>query len=204
MTRSPRAVATNRAGAAILALVALASCSAQPREDEAESSHAGVQARSLAILTALRDRDPQALARFVHPDKGVRFSPYAFVDVATDRVLRADRLAEAWSDPSTLLWGVADGSGDPLEMSAAAYFERFVYDADFLHAERIAIDERIGRGNTLDNAREVYPAATLVEYHFSGFDPRHDGLDWRSLRLVLEEADGQWFLVGVIHDQWTI
>jgi (p)ppGpp synthase/HD superfamily hydrolase len=44
----------------------------------------------------------------------------------------------------------------------------------------------------------------MVEYHFSGFDPKYEGMDWRSLRLVFEEKDNIWHLVGIIHDQWTI
>jgi hypothetical protein len=29
-------------------------------------------------------------------------------------------------------------------------------------------------------------------------------MDWVSLRLVFLQEDGTWFLVGVVHDQWTI
>jgi hypothetical protein len=29
-------------------------------------------------------------------------------------------------------------------------------------------------------------------------------MDWRSLRLVFEEQGGSWYLVGIVHDQWTI
>jgi hypothetical protein len=29
-------------------------------------------------------------------------------------------------------------------------------------------------------------------------------MDWQSLRLVFEETAGNWYLVGIVHDQWTI
>jgi len=29
-------------------------------------------------------------------------------------------------------------------------------------------------------------------------------MDWRSLKLVFKEKDGNWYLVGVVHDEWTI
>jgi hypothetical protein len=29
-------------------------------------------------------------------------------------------------------------------------------------------------------------------------------MDWRSLRLFLEQKDGTWYLVGIVHGQWTI
>jgi hypothetical protein len=38
----------------------------------------------------------------------------------------------------------------------------------------------------------------------SGFDPEYEGMDWRSLRLVFEKKNDIWYLVGIIHDQWTI
>jgi UDP-N-acetyl-2-amino-2-deoxyglucuronate dehydrogenase len=31
-----------------------------------------------------------------------------------------------------------------------------------------------------------------------------EGMDWRSLRLVFEKKNDIWYLVGIIHDQWTI
>jgi hypothetical protein len=43
-----------------------------------------------------------------------------------------------------------------------------------------------------------------VEYHFSGFVEDYGGMDWVSLRLVFIEEEGSWFLVGIVHDQWTI
>ena len=46
--------------------------------------------------------------------------------------------------------------------------------------------------------------AMVVEYHFPGFDPQYGGLDWASLRLVFQEFEGRWVLVGIIHDEWTI
>ena len=44
-----------------------------------------------------------------------------------------------------------------------------------------------------------------MEYHVPGTNPDYGGMDWRSLRLVMEEGDdGKWDLRAVIHDEWTI
>ena len=43
-----------------------------------------------------------------------------------------------------------------------------------------------------------------MEYHFPGIDPKFEGMDWRSLRLVFEQKNCTWYLVGIIHAQWTI
>jgi hypothetical protein len=84
------------------------------------------------------------------------------------------------------------------------YFDEFIYDQDFLAAEEVKANEVIGTGNTINNIAEVYPSAQFVEYHFPGFDPEMAGMDWVSLRLVFEWKDEQWWLVGIIHDEWTI
>ena len=42
-----------------------------------------------------------------------------------------------------------------------------------------------------------------MEYHFKGMDAQQGGMDWRSLRLVLEAHNGAWYLVGIVHDEWT-
>lgn len=43
-----------------------------------------------------------------------------------------------------------------------------------------------------------------VEYHFPGFEKKYEGKDWKSLRLVFEKKNDRWYLVGIVHDQWTI
>jgi hypothetical protein len=90
-----------------------------------------------------------------------------------------------------------------IDLTFADYFADFVYDVDFASAPQIAVNQRLGPGNTIDNSAEVYPGDMIVEYHFPGFDPQYDGMDWRSLRLVFKYCQGNYDLVGIIHDEWT-
>jgi len=55
-----------------------------------------------------------------------------------------------------------------------------------------------------DNRFEVYPGTIIVEYHFPGEDRELQGLDWKSLSLAFERYENEWYLVGIIHGQWTI
>jgi hypothetical protein len=116
----------------------------------------------------------------------------AVVDVASDDELNvragpgAAQIRGLLADPTVYHWGVYDGSGAPIDLPFAAYYERFVYDADFARPDVVGLDETIGQGNTLNNIAEVYPGAVTVEYHLAGFDPQYAGLDWRSMRLVFE------------------
>lgn len=174
-----------------------------------DASDALAMATAQAVL-ALRDHDMVELASLVHPVKGVTFSPYTFVRTLqgapgeADLVFARSQVAGLWSDPTLRLWGAYDGSGEPIELTFQAYYTEFVYDVDFAQPEEIGFDEFIGQGNTINNIREACPLGVPVEYYFSGFDPQYGGMDWRSLRLVWEQVDGTWYLVGIVHDEWTI
>lgn len=163
-----------------------------------------VRARAQAVVLALRDKDMESLVSFVHPEKGVRFSPYTYVNKDTDVVFDIDHLRNSFTDSTKYIWGVYDGTGKPIRLSFVEYYEQFIYDQDFVNADKVGYNEIIGNGNTINNIFEAYPDAEVVEYYFSGSDPKYSGMDWSSLRLVFEEDNGVWYLVGIIHDQWTI
>ena len=154
-----------------------------------------------AVL-AMKDQNMQALSKLVNPADGVRFSPYGFVR-EEDLAFSAAELAGVMNNTNQLTWGSFDGSGEPILMTFAEYYARFIYDVDFAAAPQVSVNERLGQGNTIDNTAEFYPGAIIVEYYFPGFDEQYAGMDWRSLRLVFQDYKGRWVLVGVIHDEWT-
>jgi hypothetical protein len=155
------------------------------------------------VVQALQGRDMATLATFADPGLGLRFSPYAYVQ-SSDLVFLPDQLPGLLADPTVYTWGIYDGSGESIDLTFAEYYERFVYDQDYAHAEQVGYNQRLGSGNSIDNSHEFYHDPFVVEYHFSGFDPQYAGMDWRSLRLVFEQHDETWWLVGIIHDEWTI
>lgn len=162
-----------------------------------------LEAAAELVITALAAKDMQGLADLVHPEMGVRFSPYAYVQ-EEQLVFTPDQLPGLFESDGVYTWGAYDGTGQPIDLTFSAYFDEFVYSADFVHAEETAVNERLGDGNTINNISEFYPESAFVEYHFSGFDPQYDGLDWQSLRLVFKQEGGQWYLIGIVHDEWTI
>ena len=175
------------------------SASASPSADV----EATVRARATAAVTALRDKDFAALAALAHPVKGVRFSPYAFVDVTRNVVLDAAAIRQGFASTRTYMWGFTDGRGDAIDTNFEGYYKRYIYNKDYAKAPTIVIDQRTGKGNSLDNSATAYPGARVVEYYLPSTDP-NTTLDWAALRLVFEEQAGTWYLVGIIHDEWTI
>jgi len=168
------------------------------------SSSGSLLLTALTLAELIGDEDFEAVAQYVDPVNGVRFSPYGYVDVTTDRVYAAQDLETAMQDQTVYNWGAFDGTGDPIDMDFDDYYDRFIYDHDFANPHMIGNNTVIGTGNTLVNISQVYPNASFVEFHFTGFEPMYEGMDWRSLRLVLEEQNGDWVLLGIIHDEWTI
>jgi hypothetical protein len=164
-----------------------------------------IATQASAALQAIRQRNWNALALLVHPDKGIRFSPYGHVKTGAgeDQIRTAGQIRAGFTDSAVIHWGEYDGSGEPIDLSFEAYYQRFIYSADFALAPVVAYNRIAGRGNTLINMHGVYPQGQFIEYHFPGFDPQFGGMDWQSLRLVFEETAGNWYLVGIIHDQWT-
>lgn len=165
-----------------------------------QSPEQQVRARAAEILPLLKAGDLGALAAYVHPTKGLRFSPYVHSDPA-DRVYQANQLAGAMADPTIQTWGISDGSGLPLKLTFQQYWQRFVWPRDFTQATQVAVDTRLGQGTVRDNTAEVFSGAHWVEYHLPNTG---DTLNWASLRLVFEQQSGQWYLVGIVLDHWTI
>ncbi len=160
--------------------------------------------RATEVLGLIKVKDMEKLSETVHPDKGVRFSPYGYVNTKSDLVITADEIKKLPSDNTVFVWGSYDGSGELIELSFENYFNKFVYDKDFLNAKEVGYNKILGKGNSQINISEVYPKAKFVEYYFPGFEPKYEGMDWESIRLVFEKKDSVWYLVGIIHDQWTI
>jgi hypothetical protein len=158
--------------------------------------------RASEVILMLKNKDMVTLSEFVHPLLGLRFSPYAFVN-DTDQVFSANQVAGLFTNNTVFTWGNYDGSGASIELTFVEYYFQFIYDVDFSAAPQVALNHRLGEGNSLDNAQEYYPGSMVVEYYFPGFDPQYEGMDWRSLRLIFLKDNDNWYLTCIIHDQWT-
>jgi penicillin-binding protein 1C len=155
------------------------------------------------VITALKESDLSRLAEFVHPNLGLRFSPYAFIS-DNDLLFQKEAIPSLMRNQTTYTWGTyLNGTGTPIELKFKDYYPTFVYSADFANPDQKAYNQSIGQGNTINNLTEYYLEAEYVEYHFTGFDPQYEGKDWQSLRLVFLKQNGIFYLLGIVHDQWT-
>jgi hypothetical protein len=196
------------AGAAAPGPSPSASGTAQPsgplaRQLSAADAEAAVGVLVRDTLAAFKKRDGPALAALAHPSKGVRFSPYAYVQ-ATNITLMAAQLANAFTDPTKRTWGITDGKGDPIILTFADYTGTYIYARDFASSSQTAFNKTIGAGNTIDNTADAYPNAILFEAYDPGPDPQMKDFQWQCVRLLFERSSDRWFLVSVVHGEWTI
>jgi hypothetical protein len=175
-----------------------------PKDDgDGLSQQDSIKATARQVLTFLKQNNYAELIKYFSSE-GVRFSPYGYIDTANSKKLTPEDFLASVNKKWTLTWGSYDGTGEPIKLSVPAYLKKFAYNADYLNAEAVGYDVVMKQGNSLNNLKNIYPSHHFIDYHFSGFDQKLDGMDWTSLRLVFEKVDGQYFLVAVIHDQWTV
>jgi len=155
------------------------------------------------VINAIGSKDFETVSGYAHPVKGVRFTPYTTVS-EDDVVLNKKQLKDFFNIEDEYTWGAYDGSGDVILLTPGGYYDKFIYTKDFINAEEVGYNEVLSSGNMAENQFEFYENPIVVEYYIKGTNSEFGGIDWESIRIVFEEYEGSWKLVGIIHCQWTI
>lgn len=158
---------------------------------------------AFGVLDDLRTGDYAALANAAHPDYGVVFSPRATVTLSANRTFMPEQIAAFGDDAKVYVWGVRDGSGEPIEMTPAEYIAGFINCKDYSSASVLGVNHIVRSGNALENITEVFPGVQFVDFYMSGDKDSAENLGWSSLRIGFEEYEGQLRLTVIIHSEWT-
>lgn len=154
------------------------------------------------ILQILQSGDSKELATYIHPQKGITFSMYGYVQPQKDKLFNKEEFQKYAVSDIKFTWGEKDGTGDKLILSLNDYLKQWVFKRDFSKS-KLFINQFKGSGNTINNLKKIYPGADFTENYIAGSD-KHSGMDWNSLRLVFEQFEGKYYLVAVINDSWTV
>ena len=156
------------------------------------------------IKQALVNKNYQAIAPNIHPTKGVRFSMYAYIRPESDKVFSRQQFTQYLNQSRIkFTWGAKDGTGDLYITPLPDYLQHWVASGlSKADSDSVSYNQFQGRGNSLNNLKERYPNGDFVEFYFAGTD-QYSGIDWRSMRLVFEAYQGQYYLVAIVNDQWT-
>jgi hypothetical protein len=72
------------------------------------------------------------------------------------------------------------------------------------HTTLARSSEITGSRTSIYNLSEVYPGTIVARFYFEGFKDKYEGMNWKILWLVFEQKRTEWYLVGVVHGEWTI
>ena len=166
--------------------------------------------RARLVLACLKAQDWEKLAGLVHPVAGVTFAPYASFEEDAVKLSAGDIRDMGRDAKKIYTWGAHDGSGEPIRLSFPGYYERFIFDKDFTKAPQSAADRVIRtsyseEGVVENMGGEFGDGVSFVEFHIPASEgPDGPAPDWASLRLIFKQHEGQWYLIGIMHDQWTV
>ena len=155
------------------------------------------------VLEALKTGQYSLLDPVIQPELCLRFSPYSYLN-EDNQLICPTELGDVWKFYSLGAKYNIDGTGKPINLTFNEYHQQFVYDQDYIKPSVVGFNVEVSSGNSINNIQEIYPDGIMIEYHFPGIDPRYGGMDWRSLRLVFVPGNDQWYLVAIIHGEWTI
>lgn len=156
------------------------------------------------LIHAISIKDSKTISRYVHPNKGIRFTPYTYVSLENDLIFSKEKMLYFFEDTKQYIWGQYHGSGKGIKLTPSEYYKEFIYSKDFKSAPQVGYNKVLSKGNMYENQFKIYDDPIIVEYYFPGFNPKYGGMDWISLRLVFENYKGEWRLTGIINNQWTI
>lgn len=154
------------------------------------------------ILQALKSKNYKAFAEYIHPEKGITFSMYAFINPKEDKHFSKSEFEKLQPTKTIFTWGAHDGSGDLYKATINDYLDKWVFSKDFTAAQ-FSLDKAQGTGNSLNNLEKIYPKHSFTENYTKGTE-KNSEMDWKTLRFVFEEFQGKYYLVAVVNDQWTI
>lgn len=166
-----------------------------------KTDEAAVKAANDLILQALKNKDYKTFASFIHPEKGISFSMYGFVNPKEDQHFSKEDFEKFQPTKTLFTWGAQDGSGDPYKASINDYLTKWV-SKDFTGSQ-YSLNKFQAGGNSLNNLKEIYPGKDFTENYIKGTEKNVE-MDWKTIRFVFEEFQGKQYLVAVVNDQWTI
>lgn len=78
-----------------------------------------IEETSNKIIHAISTKDSELISEFVHPVKGVRFTPYTYVSIDNDVVFNQEDVKNFFDDQNVHTWGCYDGKGDNISLTSS-------------------------------------------------------------------------------------
>ena len=140
-----------------------------------------------------------ALARHVHPTHGITLTEMvSFEDEARLR-FTSQSLLSALRSKKLLYWGNDYAKGDPIRMTLHEYFTLLTRKPAAITRIDAPCKQNIRSFAVKHHGRLTCREARWINSHSQTRD-----YDWLGLVVVMEQYRGKWYIVGLMHDRWTI
>ena len=105
------------------------------------------------VMELVKDKNMVELSNYVHPTKGLRFTPYVFTNLTFDQVFTPAEVSDLPNDTEEYDWGYYYGT--PTETKIMLdfndYYDEFIYDEDFLNTNIVGVNAVVSYGDIIDN-----------------------------------------------------
>ena len=102
---------------------------------KAKAAEQIIKEKSEKVISLIASRNFTELADYVHPEKGLRFTPYTYVRVEKDVVFTKKQLSNFFDNDKEYIWGHYDGSGREIKLTPKEYYHQFIYTKNFINAD---------------------------------------------------------------------
>jgi hypothetical protein len=165
---------------------------------EPDSAKAVIQDRAHAVIEATITGDPNSLAEFIHPHKGIRISQSLYVLPEDDIIITRNDIPTLENDDRLCECVSTTGSG---RLRRSPRKNILSFSSRYAEADDVTYNRLRGEGNMISTIHECYPNSIEVRYHVPGRENEHG---WSSLFMIYEQYEGEWYLVGSCLGYWTM
>lgn len=115
------------------------------------------------IIDSFLNEDMDSIAQFVHPEKGVPFSPYIYVEDDAVIINKED-FSDMLNDDTIYKWGIYYGKGTPIELTGQDFYDEFLDMTPYVDPDNVLINDLQDRGNILNNVAEKFPNTKIIKF----------------------------------------
>jgi hypothetical protein len=160
-----------------------------------------IEQKATDVVHVLHNRNMDELANYVHKEKGLLFSPNAYIEDYS-KMFAQSEVATLLEDSTEYVWGLQEANTE-IKLTPKDYFDKRIQTERFLSPDEVNVDPTEESGERSTNIKEFFPDSKVVEFHYAGTE-QYGGMDWKSLYLVFEkDEDGMWMLVAIVSGLWA-
>jgi hypothetical protein len=161
------------------------------RLKEANNGAKDVAKRVARLIT---NKDINTLKRLIHPTKGLLLTNNVTFAKINKHFTRAT-FERFYNSKQKLYWGETEGRGDKVYLSLKSYLQKLTRAKN--------ITKIINK-----DAKSFYfpDAKNTVAYELKWIDKnsKTKDYDWLGLVVVMQKYRGKYYIVGLLHNRWTI